>query len=379
MKQFYLILSLFFSLSVSAQIPNGYYDSATGSGLTLKTNLKRIINNVNDGLATEFIATDNGYAALYTTFQNSDIDLYYENNGTLLDMYSERVTQNPDNTSTNLPDVYEYTYGINQDDGTMGTAEGQRYNREHIVPQSTFSSDSPMRNDAHFVVPSDKYVNAQRGNFPYGIVPTATQDNIYSNGSKRGANSNSGVAAGYVGTVFEPIDEFKGDIARMYFYFATRYEDQMTSFNYTMFDGSANVAIAQPFLDILYYWHVEDPVSQREIDRNNAIYDQQSNRNPYIDNPSFVFEIWQNSLSVEEFDLTNKINMYPNPVADNSLHITSVKDLDIKIYNLLGKLVLEKSITPTNDEINISNLKSGVYLVKMNSDNHTVTKKLIRQ
>lgn len=379
MKHPYILITLLITASVYAQVPTGYYDSATGTGFTLKTQLKDIIDDNNDGLATEFIAQDLGYSALYTTFQNSDVDLYFENNGTLLDMYSERVIQNPDNSSTNLPDAYEYTYGVNQDDGTMGTAEGQRYNREHIVPQSSFSSGSPMRNDAHFVVPSDKYVNAQRGNLPYSFVNTSNQHDEYSNGTLRGDNTNSGVSAGYSGDVFEPIDEFKGDIARMYFFFVTRYEDQITGFNYVMFDGSANQAIDQPFLDILYNWHLEDPVSQRELDRNDAIFAQQNNRNPFIDNPQYVLEIWQSSLSIEEFDIVDSIKLYPNPVNSNEVTILSNYDIVAEVYDILGKKVNVQKITSSQQKLNVSRLSKGIYLIKLKSSEGSITRKLIRQ
>lgn len=181
---------------------------------------------MNDGLTTEYLSIDNGYGGVYTIYETSDRDFYFENHGTILDMYSE----NP----TGL-DSYEYTYEIespndDRDSGLGGTSEGKFYNREHIIPQSVFNSDTPMRSDAHFVVPSDKYVNAQRGSLPFGIVDTANYTS--SNGSKRGNNLNSGYSAGYTNTVFEPIDECKGDIARMFFYFATRYEDNISSFKF---------------------------------------------------------------------------------------------------------------------------------------------------
>jgi len=379
MKQIYAIIALLIANTALAQVPSGYYDSATGTGFTLKTQLKNIIDNNNDGLPNEFIAQDLGYSALYVTYENSDVDIYFENNGTILDMYSERVIQNPDNTSTNLPDSYEYTFGVNQDDGTMGTAEGQRYNREHTIPQSSFSSASPMRNDAHFVIPSDKYVNAQRGNLPYGFVNTSNQHDEYSNGTLRGDNENSGVSAGYSGDVFEPIDEFKGDIARMYFFFVTRYEDQMTGFNYVMFDGSASQAIDQPFLDILYNWHINDPVSQREIDRNNAIFNRQDNRNPFIDNPQYVFDIWQNSLSVEEFETVDTIKMYPNPANGDEVTIQSNLDIVAEVYDVLGKKVTVQNISSNQKTINISGFAKGVYLVRLNSAQGSTTKKLIKQ
>jgi endonuclease I len=379
MKQIYFLFTLLISSAIYAQAPAGYYDSATGTGFALKTQLKDIIDNNNDGLTNEFIALDLGYSALYVTYEDSDVDIYFENNGTILDMYSERVIQNPDNSSTNLPDSYEYTFGVNQDDGTMGTAEGQRYNREHTIPQSSFSSGSPMRNDAHFVIPSDKYVNAQRGNLPYGFVDTSQQFDEYSNGTRRGENTNSGVGAGYNGDVFEPIDEFKGDIARMYFFFATRYEDQIAGFNYVMFDGSDDQAIDQPFLDILYNWHVNDPVSQREIDRNNAIFARQDNRNPFIDNPQFVLEIWQSVLSVDEFETVETIKMYPNPANGNEVTIISNQDLAVEVYDILGKKVKIQNISVNQKQLNISGLSKGIYIVKLDSDKGSITKKLIKQ
>ena len=200
MKHFYIIFFIIFTLNLSAQ-PTGYYATATGTGYALKTQLKKIIDDVNDGLANEYLAVDNGYGGLYTTYKSSDIDIYYENNGTVLDMYSENPTG---------PDAYEYTYAIenpdDRDSGSGGTSEGEYYNREHIIPQSVFDSNDPMKNDAHFVVPSDKYVNAQRGNLPFGKVQTANYTS--SNGSKRGNNLNSGYSAGYSNDVFEPINEF---------------------------------------------------------------------------------------------------------------------------------------------------------------------------
>lgn len=379
MKHIYSLAFLLLSLTAYAQ-PEGYYNSATGSGFALKTQLKVIIDDNIDGLTNEYVAQDLGYAALYDTFQNSDVDLYYENNGTLLDMYSEAVIQNSNNTSTNLPDAYEYTYGVNQDDGTLGTQEGQRYNREHTIPQSAFNAATPMRNDAHFVIPTDKFVNAQRGNLPYGFVNTSTQFDEYSNGSRRGQNTNSGIATGYSGDVFEPIDEFKGDIARIFFFFVTRYEDQMTSFDYVMFDGSTSQAIDQPFLDILYNWHIEDPVSQREIDRNNAIFAQQDNRNPFIDHPEYVAEIWSSVLDIDDLAHPESVvQMYPNPVKFNQVFIQSKENLKVEVYDVLGKKVHSQDIMAGNQKLNVSALSKGVYLIRFSGKSGTITKKLIRQ
>ncbi|MEZ4802454.1 MAG: endonuclease [Gelidibacter sp.] len=287
MKKNYITLILLIATSVAfAQIPAGYYNSATGTGYTLKTQLKNIIDNTNNGLPNEHIATDQGYNALDVLYATSDRDIYYENDNTILDLYSE----NP-----NGSDPYNYSYG--SDECGNYNSEGDCYNKEHVIPQSAFNDATPMRSDGHQVIPTDGRVNGFRSNYPYGVVGTLVSQSGISNptlnGSKLGNNLNSGYSAGYTGIVFEPIDEFKGDIARIYFYFVTRYQSQVSAWSaYDMFDGSSDKVLADPFLNILMTWHQMDPVSQREIDRNNAVYNHQNNRNPFVDHPEYVQLIW---------------------------------------------------------------------------------------
>jgi endonuclease I len=222
--------------------------------------------------------TVNDYAGLYVTYQTSDIDNFFENDGSVLDMYSE----NPIGV-----DPYNYSIATTQRCGSSGYAkEGDCYNREHIIPQSVFNELSPMVSDAHFITPTDGEVNGIRSNYPHSVVATATLTTR--NGSKLGAST----TAGYTGPVFEPIDEFKGDIARMYFYFATRYENTVAGYNYPMFNNSTNKVFTTAFLNQLLAWHNQDPVSAREIARNNAIYARQNNRNPYIDHPEYAVSVW---------------------------------------------------------------------------------------
>ena len=261
-----------------AQIPDGYYDTATGSGYTLKTQLYNIINNHND----------QGYNAIDAFFANHDLDVYYENDNTILDVYSE----NPSSS-----DPYNFTPDVDQCGNY--SAEGDCYNPEHMIPQSVYSSNTPMQGDAHQLLPTDGRVNGFRSNFPMGrvddnnLISQSGISNPTQNGSKLGENLNSGYSAGYSGTVFEPIDEFKGDLARIYFYFATRYENQISNWSaYAMFNGSSDQVFETAFLNILLEWHDMDPVSTKEINRNNAIYNHQGNRNPFVDNPSYVTTIW---------------------------------------------------------------------------------------
>ena len=318
------ICSLLFLLSFTigiGQIPNGYYSSATGSGYTLKTQLYNIIKG----------HTDNGYAGLYITYQSSDIDNFYENDGTILDMYSEK----PSGT-----DPYTYSSGSTQRCGTY-SAEGDCYNREHIIPQSIFNSATPMVSDAHFITPTDGKVNGQRSNYPHGNVGTATWTSL--NGGKLGSSS----VVGYSGTVFEPINEFKGDIARMYFYFATRYENTVATYSYAMFDGSSNKVFTTAFLNMLLSWNAQDPVSAREIARNNAIYTRQNNRNPYIDHPEYVQAIWGSTSSDTQVP-TAPTNLAVTAKTSTSVSLSwpaSTDNIAVSGYDVYMNTVLKTTVT----------------------------------
>lgn len=344
-----ILTSLVFS-TVSAQAPPNYYNGTAGlSGAALKSQLKVIITNGH---------IDNGYSALLIGFQTSDRDYFYENDGTVLDMYSE----NPSGA-----DPYNYNYGFN----TCGSysSEGDCYNREHVVPQSLFSQNLPMRSDIHFVTPTDGKVNGMRSNFPFGQVGNASFTSL--NGSKVG----NSISPGYSGTVFEPIDEFKGDIARMILYFVTRYETQLSGF------GSGNILgnSAYPGLQIwelnqLLAWNTLDPVSAFEISRNNSAFTYQGNRNPYIDRPEFVAQIWGSYMAVDDVLASKNISIVPNPVRGNILQLTGDKELkQVKtalIYNSAGQNVqtIEKPFENGNT-INLKNLPKGVYFLKLDNNN----------
>jgi len=250
-----------------------YYRSAEGlSGYTLKTALYNIIRT----------HTSQGYGALWTFYNSHELDRYYENDGTILDIYSENPTGGD-----------PYTYVKSSDQCGSYSGEGSCYNREHSFPRSWFGgSREPMNSDVHHIFASDGYVNGRRSSFPYGEVGSATYTS--NNGSKLG----SGSGIGYTGTVFEPIDEFKGDLARAYFYMATRYQDQIAGWegNSSSSNAALNGTSTQVFetwmLNMLKKWHNDDPVSQKETDRNNAAQDHQGNRNPFVDHPEFVQSIW---------------------------------------------------------------------------------------
>lgn len=151
---------------------------------------------------------------------------------------------------------YEYTFVDDQCGNYSG--EGSCYNREHSFPKSWFNDASPMVTDLFHIVPTDGYVNGQRSNYPFGQTNNPSWTSL--NGSKKGSNSTTG----YSGTIFEPIDEYKGDFARIYFYMATRYENIIPNWENNSssadaaLDGSSFQVYEDWLLDVLLSWHQED-------------------------------------------------------------------------------------------------------------------------
>lgn len=268
MKKYFLLI--FIPVVFLSQIPTGYYDETAGlSGYALKSKLHDIIS------PKTVCYNYSDVAALYKT---TDVDRYYENDGSVLDIYSE----NPLGADA-------YVYDFTQNIGST-SAEGQGWNKEHGVPQSTFYGIYPMYSDLHYLIPADAYINQRRSNYPYARNSGSAL--IYSNGSKLGKST----TPGYSNTVYEPIDEFKGDVARYLLYFVVRYEGYLNHFNYLLstspLDGSEEKAYEDWYIAMLKDWNALDPVSQKEIDRNNAVYNIEKTRNPFVDHPEWVDAIW---------------------------------------------------------------------------------------
>lgn len=277
-------------------IPANYYDPA--AGLTC-SNLKTALFNI----IKPIVANPNPtYTGLWSAYYISDDRLNdAATKTTVWDIYSD----NPSGAEC------EFTFGSPyQDKGSSGTSECQRYNREHSFPQSWFASAEPMRSDMFIVFPTDKKVNGQRGNFPYGKVTSPTY--ISNNGTKLGPNT---YLTQYTGIAFEPINTYKGDLARSTFYVATAYEGNIAAWQGNsnandVLSGTSYPSYDNWYIQLLYQWHILDPVSTKETDRNNDIYMMQGNRNPYIDHPEYVALVWQCTgvLPVTIIDFTAQKN-----------------------------------------------------------------------
>lgn len=330
-----------FSFHVCAQAPAGYYDAADGkSAAELKTKLFEIIHN--------YISADyDGFTAMYwgnTYFKQTD----WNSNGYYWDMYSN---------------VQRSTYNSSE------------MSREHCMPRSWWgtSTDYGVANsDLHNLYPADYTANSKKSNYPLGEVGSAS----WTNGSSAlGPNTYSG----YLGTVFEPADEYKGDFARTYFYMVTCHEDYANRWKddglASMLDNNTYPVFKDWAISLLLKWARQDPVSQKEIDRNNAVFAIQQNRNPFIDYPDLFEYVWGNKTGVN-FVATN-MTFTPallTPQDETAVNFgsiqkgnTKIKSVPLRSVNLSGNVEFEWlqnssgffSLDLTSIDASSSNLSSG--------------------
>lgn len=280
MKKFVTFIAIsFFAGKLFAQIPSGYYNNAANLNCeALKNQLYTIISTGHNPQT---------YSDLWTQYPKSDTIKRPSGSGSayvIWDIYSFNATGTA---------PYYFTPTTNQC-GTYNS-EADCYNREHSFPSSWFNDESPCYTDYNHIFPTDGYVNNKRSNYRYGEVATASYTS--QNGSKLGSSSTAGIT----GTVFEPIDEFKGDVARAYLYMVTRYQNRLSTWNGYSTDGALTLsgatypAVEVDYLRLMLKWHNQDPVSAKEIARNNGTYSFQNNRNPFIDSPQFVNRVWNST------------------------------------------------------------------------------------
>jgi PKD repeat protein len=191
--------------------------------------------------------------------------------------YMYNYIDNQNNTITCVYSGYEksWTYG-----GT-GTNPSP-INCEHTIPQSFFDKDEPMRSDIHHLFPTYENWNSARSNYPFDDIPDAqTTKWMYLDSYQTSIPaSNIDMYSEYYSNTFEPREDHKGNVARAVFYFFTMYPTQAGNIS----------SVADP--DLLYQWHIADPVDADEISRNDKIETYQGNRNPYVDYPGKVALAW---------------------------------------------------------------------------------------
>lgn len=285
---FLIILISAFAITAKADAPSGYYKNAEGkTGQALLQALNTIVGP----------HTTVSYDGLWDVYPTSDIT---EDGSGLWDMYSTKVWALGKERCGNYKNV------------------GDCINREHSFPKSWFSEGSPMKSDAFHVYPTDGKVNGQRSNFPYGECSGGTTLPS-SNGVQALGKLGSCTFSGYSGKVFEPVDAYKGDFARTYFYMAAAYYSKIGGWSSDMLAGNSYPAYRSWAVNLLLKWHRQDEVSKKETNRNDAVYAKQKNRNPFIDYPELAEYIWGNKVGTPWYPGGN-----PDPVLTSPADGTSV-------------------------------------------------------
>lgn len=279
-----LVLAFWSAMGNLYAVEKSYYNSIDGkSGSTLREALTTLTYTKH--------TTDVGYN---WTFDGIDIV-----NGEVLDIYST-CTWTAAQQGKNYTDICD------------------SYNREHLVPQSVFEEKTPQRSDRHHLFLADGKVNQVRSSYPFGETDATNGFSGLSNANK--ALGQFGVAAsGYTGNVYEPDDQYKGDVARAVLYMVIRYATSdvcktyggsanaypVTTWSNAMFSSSLNTnyGLSDKAKAVFLAWHRADPVSAKEVARNNGVEAKQGNRNPFIDLPDLVEYLWGNHAG-ETVDLS---------------------------------------------------------------------------
>lgn len=325
---------LFVSAGMKAQAPSGYYDSLEGkSGDALKTAIKTIAKKGHHAISYG----DNTWDA----FRSTDVRTV---NGKECwwDMYSNN--------------------NVAVSSGHSGM------NIEHSVANSWWGG---TKNDAYKDIvhlnPSNADANSRKANYPLGEIKGAS---TWDNGITFIGAPESGQGGGCT-RVYEPHDMYKGDFARVFMYMFVVYDDitwkeassSSTDGKGRMYNYSGGKATLQPWAyNLMLSWSANDPVSEKEINRNNGIYKEQGNRNPFIDLPDLADYIW-GSKQNEAYHLDGDHQPEPGTGTgdNNGDNNGSDDDKDPIAPDMEGKYVLVNSS---------SNLIAGDKYIIVSSDSH---------
>ena len=347
-------LSALLSGSAQAEIPAGYYDSCEGkSGQDL---LKALYSKITNH-------TNVGYDGLWEVYKESDVRA----DGTLWDIYTTKAW------SSNFTKCGNYSL------------IGDCVNREHSMPKSVWGGGkSAQYSDAFHLYPTDGKVNGQRSNYPYGECANGTR--LPNNGSVQALGRlGTSTFSGYSGKVFEPDDQYKGDLARSYFYMAACYNNLIGSWTQgemgNMMAGNSYPVFKTWAVNLLLKWARQDEVSQKEIDRNEAIYSFQKNRNPFIDHPELVEYIWGDKVGTAWYaDAAANAADILQPVANTTvdmgiaaINLEKTATITIKTKGVTGNVALsvydkDHTLSLSATSITAAQANAGYQLtVKCNS------------
>lgn len=314
------------TMSASATVPDGYYDNAENK--TKQQLLTALYNIIHSHTKIDY---DDLWNAYTTTDTGSD--------GYYIDMYSTAKY-----TSSNKCGNYN--------------SVGDCVNREHSFPKSWWGSGKDEKySDIFHLYPTDGYVNNQRSNLPFGVCANGTRLPD-ANGAHALGKKGTSTYEGYTGIVFEPDDIYKGDFARTYFYMATCYNNQIANWSSDMLAGNSYPVFTTWAINMLLEWHRLDPVSEKEINRNDAAYELQENRNPFIDHPELAEYIWGNQMGN---NWTSTASSTPNPVLISPSQGTII-DFGAIAINSSKQITIEIKGNDLSENLSLSTTHSAFTL-----------------
>ncbi len=335
-----LVILGFYCNFITAQIPENYYNTTRGlTGKYLKTALYNLIK---------------GHKQYPYTSTSTDV-------WDILKM-TDKDPKNPNNVI-----LIHSGWSVN---AAQEFNNGNGWTREHIWAKShgDFGTELGAGTDIHHIRPENASINSARNNLDYD------------NGGSIYFSSQGATECRKDNDSWETRNAVKGDVARMLFYMAVRYEGDGNEPDLELVNSVNTFTLNQigkgfhGKLSTLLSWHKFDPVDSFEIKRNNIIYSYQLNRNPFIDNPTFVDLIWGSATSSESIDLIS-INIFPNP-SNEQITISYEKPFTAKIFSAEGRLI--KEVINSNQPIFITELNNGLYIIQITSDKGVFIEKFIK-
>ena len=279
---------------------------------------------------TTYLDSDFGANGIWAAFRTTDSDA----EGKVIDRYST--------TRRDFP--------------TDPTSPVSGMTIDRIVCTDWWVEDKSADNHPYFdlfnVFPADAPVADHKKNYPPGIVTAAEYDNGTWMAGK-------GEIYGIEVNIYEPSDAYKGDFARAIMYVAVMYPCKLWSnLGENFFDDNTFPTLNTYAKQLLLKWHAEDPVSDLERSRNNAVEAIQGNRNPFVDYPEIVDHIWGDK-SDEDFVIENELHPLKASyrISEKSIDLVSPYVPDDASWTIDGKNVLTKSVKPTDLGIGIHELK----------------------
>lgn len=281
-----------------------------------------------------------------------------------------------DNVGNDLSGVYTgftVTLDPNEDPSQSAFQDGAGLNAEHVYPQSKGAADEPQRSDLHNIFPCKVNVNEARGSCEYNEIEDSDTDKWFYLATQvtniPTSNIDDYSEKDEEDCVFEPRESVKGDIARAVFYFYTIYQSQANSEDPDFFHNQK---------EILYQWHLDDPVDTKEEERNNGIAAEQGNLNPFIVDVTLVQRAYFPTTSNTNIEQKNWVRI-SSTIVQNELTVFSEKENgEMLIFDIGGKLLQRESLK-NETNLDLGKLTNGSYILQVRTKELVKVFRIVKQ